>query len=101
MERIFTKCIESGKSEFIALSDRRKPYTQKKRRRAMMDRKRQQQFYYNEHTKPLQPINTRETMRMKPTERQNWRAGTSLGQVTFRSYQVKIASLSTGEIDGN
>ena len=29
-------------------------------------------------------------MRMKPTSQQNWSAGTRLGQVTSRSYQVEI-----------
>ena len=67
----------------------------------MMGRKHRQQFYYNKHTKPLYSINTRETMQMKLTGQQNWSAGTRLGQITSGSYQVKIASLSTGETDGN
>ena len=39
-------------------------YSTEEETRALMGKKKQQQFYYNKHTKPLQPIDQGETVRM-------------------------------------
>ena len=87
VKRLFPKCKEFGQPEFKALLDRRKSDTQQHERRHAQQR---QQFYYNKHPKPPQPINTRETMRIKLPGQKHCSAVTCLGQVIPGSYQVKV-----------
>ena len=122
VKRLFTKCKESGQSEFIALLDWRNTPTKgvgtspaqrlmgrrcktllpvagallqprhstTEETRALTGRKHRQQFYYDKHTKPLHPINTGETVRMKLPGQESWSVGTCTGQEGPRSYEVKV-----------
>ena len=58
--------------------------------RAMMGMKRRQQHFYDKHTKPLQPIEPGQTVRMKLPGNSTWTAGTCIGEVGPRSYKVLI-----------
>ena len=55
-----------------------------------MSNKQRQQYYYNKHTKPLQPIDRGETVRIKLPGRKTWSAGTCMGPVGLCSYEVKV-----------
>ena len=122
VKRLFTKCKESGQSEFLALLDWRNTptegvgtspaqrlmgcrcktllpvagtllqprYSTEEDTRALMGKKQRQQYYYNQHAKPLQPINQGETVRMKLPGQKTWTPGTCMGQVGPRSYEVKV-----------
>lgn len=58
--------------------------------RAMMGMKRRQQHFYNSHTKPLQPIATGQSVRMRLPGNTTWTAGTCVGEAGPRSYKVQI-----------
>ena len=58
--------------------------------RAMMGMKRWQQHFYDKHTKPLQPIEPGQTIRMKLPGNSTWTAGTCIGEAGPRSYKVQI-----------
>ena len=58
--------------------------------RAMMGIKRRQRHFYDKHTKPLQPIEPGQTVRMKLPGNSTWTAGTCIGEVGPRSYKVQI-----------
>lgn len=65
-------------------------YSTEEDTRALMGKKQRQQYYYNQHAKPLQPINQGETVRMKLPGQKTWTPGTCMGQVGPRSYEVKV-----------
>ena len=122
VKRLFTKCKESGQSEFLALLDWRNTptegigtspaqrllgrrcktllpvtgtllqprYSTEEDTRALMGQKRRQQYYYNRHSRPLQPLNPKETVRMKLPGQKSWSPGTVMGQVGPRSYDVEV-----------
>ena len=58
--------------------------------RALAYRKRRQSFYYNQHTRPLTPIDEGATVRMRLPGEKTWTPGTCTDQVNPRSYRVKI-----------
>ena len=58
--------------------------------RALAGRKRRQSFYYNQHARPLTPIDEGATVRMKLPGEKTWTPGTCTGQVNPRSYRVKV-----------
>ena len=58
--------------------------------RAMMGMKRRQQHFYNSHTKPLQPITTGQSVRMRLPGNTTWTADTCVGEAGPRSYKVQI-----------
>ena len=122
VKRLFTKCQESGQSEFLALLDWRNTptegvgtspaqrlmgrrcktllpvagtlltpsYPTEADTRAIMGKRHRQQYYYNRHVKPLQPIVSGETVRMRTPGEKSWTAGTCIGQAGPRSYDVKV-----------
>ena len=58
--------------------------------RAIMGMKRRQLHFYNNHTKPLQPITTGQSVRMRLPGNTTWTAGTCVGEAGPRSYKVQI-----------
>ena len=118
VKRLFTKCKNSGQSEFLALLDWRNTptegvgtmimgrrcktllliastllqprYSTNEESRAFIGKKERQRFYYNKHTKPPQPILQGETVRMKLPGQKAWSAGTCLGPVGPSSYDIRI-----------
>ena len=122
VKRLFTKCQQSGQSEFLALLDWRNTptegvgtssaqrlmgrrcktllpvagtllqprYSTEEDTRAIIGNKQRQRYYYNNHTKPLQPIDRGETVRIRLPGQKTWSAGTCMGPVGPRSYEVKV-----------
>ena len=58
--------------------------------RALRGMKQRQQHYYNKGSKPLQPISPGKTVRMEFPGQTTWSAGTCMGDVAPRSYNVKV-----------
>ena len=58
--------------------------------RALAGRKRRQSFYYNQHARPLTPIDEGATVRMRLPGEKTWTPGTCTEQVNPRSYRVKV-----------
>ena len=58
--------------------------------RALAGRKRRQSFYYNQHARPLTPIDEGATVRMRLPGEKTWTPGTCTDQVNPRSYRVKV-----------
>ena len=58
--------------------------------RALADRKRRQSFYYNQHARPLTPIDEGATVRMRLPGEKTWTPGTGTEQVNSRRYRVKV-----------
>ena len=58
--------------------------------RALAGAKQRQLYYYNKRAKPLKPIFTGETVRMKPPGQDTWRPGTCTQSLDNRSYMVKV-----------
>ena len=58
--------------------------------RALAGRKRHQSFHYNQHARPLMPIDEGATARMRLPGEKTWTPGTCTEQVTSRSYRVKV-----------
>ena len=58
--------------------------------RALAGRKRRQSFYYNQHARPLKPIDEGTTVRMRLPGEKTWTPGTYTEQVNSRSYRVKV-----------
>ena len=58
--------------------------------RALAGRKRRQSFYYNQHARPLTPIDEGATVRMRLPGEKTWTPGTCTEQVNSRSYRVKV-----------
>ena len=57
---------------------------------AIIGKRHRQQIYYDRHVKPLQPIVVGETVRIRNPREKLWTAGTCMGQVGPRSYDVKV-----------
>ena len=57
---------------------------------ALAGRKRRQSFYYNQHARPLTPIDEGATVRMRLPSEKTWIPGTCTEQVNPRSYRVKV-----------
>ena len=58
--------------------------------RALAGRKRRQSFYYNQHARPLTPLDEGATVRMRLPGEKTWTPGTCTEQVNPRSYRVKV-----------
>ena len=58
--------------------------------RTLAGRKRRQSFYYNQHARPLTPIDEGATVRMRLPGEKTWTPGTCTEQVNPRSYRVKV-----------
>ena len=58
--------------------------------RALAGRNRRQSFYYNQHARPLTPIDEGATVRMRLPGETTWTPGTCTEQVKSRSYRVKV-----------
>ena len=57
--------------------------------RALAGRKRRQSFYYNQHARPLTPIDEGATVPMRLPGEKTWTPGTCTEQANSRSYRVK------------
>ena len=117
VKQLFTKCKESGQSEFLALLDWRNTptagvgtspaqcrccktllpimstllqpcYSTDEESRAIMGNTERQRYYYKKHTKPPQHI--LQGVRMKLPGQKVSSAGTCLGPAGPRSYNVRI-----------
>ena len=58
--------------------------------RGLLGMKRRQQYYANQHTKPLTPIESGDTVRMRLPGKKRWSLGTCIRQVAPRSYNVNV-----------
>ena len=58
--------------------------------RGLLGMKRRQQYYANQHTKPLTPIESGDTIRMRLPGKKRWSVGTCIRQVAQRSYNVNV-----------
>ena len=121
VKRLFKKCRESGKSEFLALLDwcntpsegiglspaqrflgRRckmlLPVTVSKLQPFYTDKqpqaqqRKRQRIYYNQHTKELKPIQSGQTVRIRLPGKSTWSTGVCKGRVGPRSYEVQVGS---------
>ena len=119
VKRLFTKCRESGQSEFLALMDWRNTPTEGlgtspaqrflghrcktllpitgsllqpdyPTEEAINRQKQRQQYYYNRHVKQLKPIAAGETVRIRLPGQKSWSQGVCTGLVGPRSYGVKV-----------
>ena len=122
VKRLFTKCRDSGESEFKALLDWRNTptagvgtspaqrlmgrrcktllpvagtlllprHSTESETRGLLGMKRRQQYYANQHTKPLTPIESGDTVRMRLHGKKRWSVGTCIRQVAPRSYNVNV-----------
>ena len=122
VKRLFTKCRDSGESEFKALLDWRNTptagvgtspaqrlmgrrcktllpvagtlllprHSTESETRGLLGMKRRQQYYANQHTKPLTPIESGDTVRMRLPGKKRWSVGTCIRQVAPRSYNVNV-----------
>ncbi len=52
--------------------------------------KRRQQYYANQQTKPLTPIESGDTIRIRLPVKKRWSIGTCIRQVAPRSYNVNV-----------
>ena len=125
VKRLFSKCKESGQSEFLVFLDWRNTPTEgsgqalhsasweegaktllptagtllqprhdiEQETRALVGMKQRQRHYYDKHAKPLKPIATGETVRMKLSGQKKWKAGTCTERVDDRSYMVKVGDV--------
>ena len=119
VKRLFSKCQETGQSEFLSLLDWRNtptegvgtspaqrflgrrcrtllPMTGLPRypigddTRAINQQKQRQQHYYDRHVKPLKSIEPGNAVRMRLPGGSSWTTGVCNGLVGPRSYQVKV-----------
>ena len=58
--------------------------------RALSDRHRRQSFYYNQHARPLTPIDEGATARVRLPGEKTWTPGTCTDQVNPRRYRVIV-----------
>ena len=56
----------------------------------LLGMKRRQQYYANRHTKPLTPIESGDTIRMRLPGKKRWSVDTCIRQVAPRSYNVNV-----------
>ena len=121
IKRLFTKCRESGQSEYRALLDWRNTPTEGmgtspaqrflgRRCRTLLpitesllnprypvkqdvkELQAQKQRHYNKHSKDLKPINPGESVRMRLPGQTTWTLGTCTAVVGPRSYEIKIGN---------